>query len=238
MNTHSTPTSPISPISSAPAPANAWFITGTDTEVGKTFSTCTLLHVLKQRGTRAVGMKPVAAGIDADGKNDDVESLIAASGVEAPRPLVNPYLFAPPIAPHIAAQETGEHIDIERIATAFDALRTLADVVLVEGVGGFRVPLDAEHDAGDLAKRLGLPVILVVGMRLGCINHALLTAESVAAAGLPLAGWIANRIDPAMSRWEGNLAALQARLPVPLLGIIPPHSTPEAAAHLLHLPGE
>ena len=238
MNTHSTPTSPISPISSAPAPANAWFITGTDTEVGKTFSTCTLLHVLKQRGTRAVGMKPVAAGIDADGKNDDVESLIAASGVEAPRPLVNHYLFAPPIAPHIAAQETGEHIDIERIATAFDALRTLADVVLVEGVGGFRVPLDAEHDAGDLAKRLGLPVILVVGMRLGCINHALLTAESVAAAGLPLAGWIANRIDPAMSRWEGNLAALQARLPVPLLGIIPPHSTPEAAAHLLHLPGE
>ena len=186
MNTHLTPTSPISPISSAPAPASAWFITGTDTEVGKTFSTCTLLHVLKQRGIRAVGMKPVAAGIDADGKNDDVESLIAASGVEAPRPLVNPYLFAPPIAPHIAAQETGEHIDIERIATAFDALRTLADAVLVEGVGGFRVPLDAEHDAGDLAKRLGLPVILVVGMRLGCINHALLTAESVAAAGLPL----------------------------------------------------
>ena len=241
MNTHSTPTSPISPVPSTspvPAPASAWFITGTDTEVGKTFSTCTLLHVLKQRGIRAVGMKPVAAGIDADGKNDDVESLIAASGVEAPRPLVNPYLFAPPIAPHIAAQETGEHIDIERIATAFDALRTLADAVLVEGVGGFRVPLDAEHDAGDLAKRLGLPVILVVGMRLGCINHALLTAESVAATGLPLAGWIANRIDPAMSRWEGNLAALQARLPVPLLGIIPPHSTPEAAARLLHLPGE
>lgn len=219
-------------------PPTAWFITGTDTEVGKTFTTCALLHALKNRGVRAIGMKPVAAGVDADGKNDDVESLRAASGVQAPRSFVNPYLFAPPIAPHIAAQEAGERIDIERIAAAFDALRGLADAVLVEGVGGFRVPLDADHDAGHLARRLGLPVILVVGMRLGCISHALLTAESVAAAGLPLAGWIANRIDPAMPRWEGNLSALQERLPAPLLGVIPPHSAPATAAHLLRLPGE
>ena len=219
-------------------PDRFWFIAGTDTEVGKTFSTCALLHALKRRDIRAIGMKPVAAGVDARGKNDDVESLFAASGVQAPRPLVNPYLFAPPIAPHIAAQEAGEHIDIERITAAFDALRGLADAVLVEGVGGFRVPLDAERDADHLAQRLGLPVILVVGMRLGCISHALLTAESVAAAGLPLAGWIANRIDPAMSRWEANLDTLQARLPAPLLGVIPPRSAPEAASRLLRLPGE
>ena len=224
------------PLARTPACPHAWFITGTDTEVGKTFATCALLHVLKRQGVRAIGMKPIAAGVDAAGKNDDVESLVAASGIDAPRPLVNPYLFAPPIAPHIAARETGEHIDIERIAAAFDALCEQADAVLVEGVGGFCVPLDAQRDTADLARRLGLPVILVVGMRLGCINHALRSAQAIAAAGLQLAGWIANRIDPAMSRWEDNLSALQARLPAPLLGVIPPCSTPEAAAHILRLP--
>ena len=215
----------------------AWFIAGTDTEVGKTFATVTLLHVLKNRGIRAIGMKPIAAGVDASGKNEDVETLIAASGVEAPRPLINPYLFAPPIAPHIAAREIGEHIDIERIATALDTLRGLADAVLVEGVGGFCVPLGEDADSADLARRLGLPVILVVGMRLGCINHAVLTQEAIAARGLSFAGWIANRIDPAMARWEDNLSALQSRLSAPLLGIIPPHSTPAAAAEGLRLPG-
>ena len=185
--------------------SSAWFITGTDTEVGKTFSTCTLLHVLKNSGIAALGMKPIAAGTDAAGKNDDVEALIAASGIRAPRELVNPYLFAPPIAPHIAAQEAGRRIDIDHIVSAFQHLQQLADCVLVEGVGGFCVPLDDRTDTADLARHLALPVILVVGMRLGCINHALLTQQAIAASGLRLAGWIANRIDPAMSRFEENL---------------------------------
>lgn len=215
----------------------AWFVTGTDTEVGKTFATCSLLLALRNRGWRAIGMKPVAAGTDDAGKNEDVEQLIAASGVEAPRELVNPYLFAPPIAPHVAAAEAGRTIDIGRIAEAFAALRGMADAVLVEGVGGFRVPLGHDCDAADLAERLALPVILVVGMRLGCISHALLTQEAVAARGLKLAGWIANRIDPAMSRFEENLAALSERIPAPLLGVIPPGCTPEKAAGLLRIPG-
>ncbi len=216
--------------------APAWFVAGTDTEVGKTFATCALLLALKRNGQRAIGMKPVAAGTDADGKNDDVESLVAASGVAAPRELINPYLFQPAIAPHIAATEAGISIDIDRIVTAFEQLRPFADAVLVEGVGGFCVPLDEHSDTADLAEKLGLPVILVVGMRLGCINHALLTCQAIAARGLKLAGWIANRIDPAMSRFEENLAALRARIDAPLLGVIPAASTPEAAAALLRIP--
>jgi len=215
---------------------HAWFIAGTDTEVGKTFSTSALLHVLKNRGVRALGMKPVAAGTNAAGSNDDVDALIAASGVAAPLDLINPYLFEPPIAPHIAAQESGRTINFDTILAAFSQLAQFADVVLVEGVGGFCVPLGTDNDAADLAQRLGLPVILVVGMRLGCINHALLTQEAIAARGLRLAGWIANRIDPAMSRFDENLAALESRLKAPLLGVIPANSTPAAAATHLRLP--
>ncbi|WP_319243832.1 dethiobiotin synthase [uncultured Propionivibrio sp.] len=215
---------------------HAWFIAGTDTEVGKTFSTSALLHVLKNHGVRALGMKPVAAGTNAAGSNDDVDALIAASGVAAPLDLINPYLFEPPIAPHIAAQESGRTIDFDTILAAFSQLAQFADVVLVEGVGGFCVPLGTDNDAADLAQRLGLPVILVVGMRLGCINHALLTQEAIAARGLRLAGWIANRIDPAMSRFDENLAALESRLKAPLLGVIPANSTPAAAAAHLRLP--
>lgn len=214
----------------------AWFITGTDTEVGKTFATCALLLALRNQGLRAIGMKPIAAGTDENGKNDDVERLIAASGTDAPRELINPYLFQPAIAPHIAAAETGRVIAIEHIIATFEKLRGMADTVLVEGVGGFCVPLCHHTDTADLAERLGLPVILVVGMRLGCINHALLTCQAIAARGLTLDGWIANRIDPAMSRFDENLAALRERIAAPLLGIIPPASTPEAAAVGLHLP--
>ncbi|SDH08729.1 dethiobiotin synthase [Propionivibrio dicarboxylicus] len=215
---------------------HAWFIAGTDTEVGKTFSTSALLHVLKNNGVRALGMKPVAAGTNAAGSNDDVDALIAAAGVTAPLDLINPYLFEPPIAPHIAAQESGRTIDFDTILAAFSQLAQFADVVLVEGVGGFCVPLGSDCDAADLAQRLGLPVILVVGMRLGCINHALLTQEAIAARGLRLTGWIANRIDPAMSRFDENLAALVSRLKAPLLGVIPANSTPAAAAAHLRLP--
>ena len=214
----------------------AWFIAGTDTEVGKTFVTCALLHAFAARGINAVGMKPVAAGTDAEGRNEDVEQLLAAMPVPAPRELVNPYLYAPPIAPHIAAAEAGQEIDPARIASAFAALREKADAVLVEGVGGFLVPLGPRYDAADLAQDLDLPVILVVGMRLGCINHALLTRDAIIARGLKLAGWVANRIDPNMNRFDENLAALKERLPAPLLGIIPPASTPRTAAQHLALP--
>lgn len=214
----------------------AWFVTGTDTEVGKTFVACALLHALRARGLKALGMKPVAAGLDGEGKNEDVEQLITASSFPAPCELVNPYVFRAAIAPHIAAIEEGRPIVLANIVAAFAQLSKLADAVLVEGVGGFCVPLGPDGDTADLAVALDLPVILVVGMRLGCINHALLTEQAIAARGLKLAGWIANRIDPAMARFEENLAALQERIRAPLLGVVAYGTTPEAAASLLHLP--
>ena len=214
----------------------AWFVTGTDTGVGKTFVTCALLLALRAKGIKAVGMKPISAGTDADGKNEDVEQLLAASGVDAPRDLVNPYLFAPAIAPHIAAEEDGRSIDIGHIVASFEALRGMADAVLVEGVGGFCVPLGPHSDTADLAARLGLPVILIVGMRLGCINHALLSRQAIVGRGLQLSGWVANRIDPEMSHFEENLTALKERIAAPLLGVIPSHCTPEQAAKLISLP--
>ena len=215
---------------------NAWFITGTDTEIGKTFVACALLHAFRRAGQRAVAMKPVAAGLDAHGCNDDVERLLAASSIAAPREWVNPYAFRAAIAPHIAAAEEGREIELSRISDAFAKLQGVADAVLVEGVGGFCVPLGADCDTSDLARLLGLPVILVVGMRLGCINHALLTQQAIAGAGLRLAGWVANHLDPAMARFSENLAALQARLAAPLLGIVAHGSTPENAALNLRLP--
>ncbi len=213
-----------------------WFITGTDTEIGKTFVACALLHAFRRTGVTALAMKPIAAGFDEQGVNEDVERLLAASSFAAPRALVNPYGFRAAIAPHIAAEEEGRTIELLHIAASLTKLQTMADVVLVEGVGGFCVPLGAGGDTADLASLLGLPLILVVGMRLGCINHALLTQQAIAARGLPLAGWVANRIDPAMSRFSENLAALQARLPAPLLGVVEHGTTPEQAAPALRLP--
>ncbi|HZX31191.1 MAG TPA: dethiobiotin synthase [Rhodocyclaceae bacterium] len=208
---------------------HAWFIAGTDTEVGKTFVSCALLHAARLKGWSAAGMKPIAAGTDADGRNEDVEQLLAASSVRLPREVVNPYLFQAAIAPHIAADEEGVEMDFDRIRTAYGQIAGQADAVVVEGVGGFRVPLGPDRDSADLAVALGLPVILVVGMRLGCISHALLTAEAIIARRLTLAGWVANRVDPAMARFEENLAALKARLPAPLLGVVP-HAPPGGAA--------
>ncbi|MFO1424557.1 MAG: dethiobiotin synthase [Candidatus Competibacteraceae bacterium] len=218
-----------------PAMSHAFFVTGTDTGVGKTHVTCALLRASRRLGLTAVGMKPIAAGVEADGRNDDVVQLLAASSVQPPLEWVNPYLYAPPIAPHIAAAEAGRPIEIPVIRQALARLRPLADVVWVEGVGGFRVPLDARYDAADLAQALALPVVLVVGMRLGCLNHALLTAEAIAARGLILSGWIANRIEPVMARFEANLEALQTRLNSPLLGMIPYGASPEQAALALRL---
>ena len=215
---------------------HGWFITGTDTEIGKTFVACALLHALRSTGLSAVAMKPVAAGCDDDVQNEDVERLLGASSLEPAHELVNPYCFRPAIAPHIAAEEAGTIIEMPRIVGAFEALATMADAVLVEGVGGFCVPLGPTSDTADLAELLALPLILVVGMRLGCINHALLTRQAIAARRLQLAGWVANRIDPAMSRFSENLRALETRLAAPLLGVVEYGTTPERAARGLRVP--
>lgn len=219
----------------------AYFVAGTDTEIGKTFVTCTLLHAARNRGLTAIGMKPIAAGaetVNGEFINEDAARLRAAGSFDPGLALLNPYCLTSPIAPHIAAAEEGVRIDAGRIHDAFAALTTRADVVFVEGVGGFRVPLDDDYDTADLARDMGLPVILVVGMKLGCINHALLTAEAIAARGLNLAGWVANRIDPAMLRFEQNLDALSQRLSAPLLGVVPfqADGNPAAAAGALKLP--
>lgn len=213
----------------------AFFIAGTDTGVGKTHVACALLSATRRMSLTAVGMKPIAAGIEADGRNEDVVQLQAASSIQPPMALINPYLYDPPIAPHLAATEAGRPIEIARIQQAFAQLQTLADVIWVEGVGGFLVPLDDDHDTADLAVALALPVVLVVRMRLGCLNHALLTAEAIDRRGLTLAGWVANQIDPAMTRFAANLATLQNRLHAPLLGVMPYGLNPEAAASALDL---
>ncbi|WP_081686889.1 dethiobiotin synthase [Chitinilyticum litopenaei] len=199
----------------------AYFITGTDTDVGKTVVTAQLLRGLVSQGYRSVGMKPVASGCEwraGELWNRDVALHAAASNVAAPLALVNPYRFEPPISPHLAAAEAGVAIDLDLIARCAEELRQSADIVLVEGAGGWLAPLDEAHSMADLAIRLDLPVILVVGMRLGCINHARLTEQAIRLAGCRLAGWIANALDPDMARYAENLAYLQAVLPAPLLG--------------------
>ena len=218
---------------------NAYFLTGTDTDVGKTYVTCALLERARQSGLSAVGLKPVAAGTDATGDNEDVLKLRATSSVQLPADIVNPYCFAPAIAPHIAAAEAGVIIDFSCIAQTVDVARQHADWVIVEGAGGFCVPLGVDRKIADLAVALKLPVILVVGMRLGCLNHALLTAEAIAARSLPLAGWVANCLSPEMPRLAENLATLDSMMPAPRLGLLPfaPAAKPETVAAHLQLPG-
>jgi len=217
---------------SSPVTRHGFFVTGTDTGVGKTLVACSLLRAFAARGLRAVGMKPVASGAvqRANGLvHDDVERLLAAGNLTAPRERINPYCFAAPIAPHLAASAAGMRIDLDHIARCFDALAAAADVVIVEGVGGFRVPLGPGADTAQLAARLALPVVLVVGMRLGCLNHALLTADAVAGRGLALAGWVANHIDPHMAAADENVRALEALIAAPLLARIAFAATPDPA---------
>lgn len=204
------------------------FIAGTDTGVGKTLIARALLHACGRAGLRAVGMKPVSAGCDAQGRNEDVAALRAASTVEVPPDETCVYLLREAIAPHIAAAHEGLRIDLRTIERTYAVLRKRADCVVVEGVGGFKVPLNEAEDAADLAQRLHLPIVLVVGMRLGCLNHALLSQEAIEARGLELAGWVANRIDPAMRCAEENLQALKERLHAPLLAEIPYQASPDA----------
>ncbi|MBS0328056.1 MAG: dethiobiotin synthase [Proteobacteria bacterium] len=201
------------------------FVTGTDTGIGKTRVAAALVAALAASGLRAVGMKPVAAGIDAGASvNEDVAALAAAGNVDAPLGLRNPYAFAAAIAPHLAARDEGAVIDLDVIARAFAALAERADAVVVEGAGGALVPLGAGSDMLDVARVLGLPVLLVVGMRLGCLSHALLAALALRARGLVLAGWVANELPPGMPRCADNVATLAAALGVAPIATIAPGS--------------
>lgn len=207
------------------------FVTGTDTGVGKTFAACVLIHALAARGLRVAPMKPVAAGSD-----EDTLALMRAARFDPARKAeVTPVRLSDPIAPHIAAVREGRVIELDSLRRAFHRLAASADFVVVEGVGGFAVPLGPSLDTIDLARALALPVVLVVGMRLGCLNHALLTQRAIAQSGLALAGWIANAIDPAMDAAEGNVEALRQRLGAPLLGRLPYSPASDPAGLTSHL---
>jgi dethiobiotin synthetase len=201
----------------------AYLVVGTDTGVGKTLIASALIKHFVSRGLKTVGMKPVASGCDEVGGhliNSDVTALMQDSNVAAPLALVNPYQFTPAIAPHIAAKQVGVTIDIEVIFAAYQQLSASAEVVIVEGAGGFLVPLNQNETLADLAIKLDVPLILVVGMRLGCINHALLTVEAVRARGLQLAGWVANQVDLDMAMFEENLETLQQCIDAPCLSVV------------------
>ena len=201
---------------------SGYFIVGTDTGAGKTLVASVLIARMVAAGRRVAAMKPVSAGCvhTAEGwLNDDVVRLRQAANVKLPLALINPYAFEPAIAPHIAAEQAGVEIDLEHIERAYREIAILADTVIVEGVGGFLVPLNRRQNAADLALRLNLPLVLVIGMRLGCLNHALLTVEAIQRRGLTLAGWVANPIDPNMQAFDANLASLKARIAAPFWGM-------------------
>ncbi len=220
------------------------FVTGTDTGVGKTLASCGLLHALARHHARVVGMKAVAAGAEPAGHggwaNEDTLALRAASTLAVPPELDNPVLLPDPMSPHIAAQRAGRSIEIAHIVDSYRRLAQQADAVVVEGAGGFLVPLSDQLSGADLACALDLPVVMVVGLRLGCLNHAALTAEAIRARGLRLAGWIASRVDPAMLVPEENMAWLRQHLDrqlhAPLLADIPFQQHPDPRATTYTLP--
>lgn len=202
----------------------AYFITGTDTNVGKTLIACALLEAFALSGKTVVGMKPVAAGCASTAAGlqcEDVTLLRAASTIDAPPDWVNPYALNAPVAPHLAAVQDSVLLALEVMLDAYQQLSRIAEVVIVEGVGGWMVPFNEHQTSADLVRQLNLPVILVVGMRLGCLNHALLTAQAIQASGLQLHGWVANQIDPEMDLFDENVQSLSTRLAAPLLGIVP-----------------
>ena len=220
-----------------------FFITGTDTEVGKTVVATALVRGFVGQGLRVAVMKPVASGSQhtaAGLRNEDALALMQASNVAAPYDRVNPYCFEPAISPHIAADEAGVRVELDRIRANFDTLAAAADLVIVEGAGGWLAPLGPSTSMMDLARALELPAILVVGVRLGCINHALLSRLAIESHGTTFAGWIANTVDPAMPRRKENLETLARGLSAAPMAIVPrlaPDSPPlvltEAAAQLL-----
>lgn len=218
--------------------ARGLFVTGTDTGVGKTLVAAGLMHALRSQGLRVAGMKPVASGsaMTPEGlRNEDALTLQAAASRPWPYETVNPYTFEPAIAPHIAAAEAGVAVEFGVIGRAYGELAADSDVVVVEGAGGFLVPLGPGLSFADIPVRLELEVVLVVGLRLGCLNHAFLTAEAIHARGLRLRGWVGNQVDPGYERLAENLAALEAGLPAPSLGLVRSltHPDPAVAARFL-----
>jgi len=200
------------------------FITGTDTGIGKTVVSCVLLEQLKQAGFSALGMKPIASGCEqtADGlRNEDAQWLMRHSSTESQYDIVNPFAFEPAIAPHIAAQQANVEIDFDLIAQCYMQLQAESDYVIVEGVGGWQVPLAGKQTVADLALKLDLPVLMVSGIRLGAINHSVLTAQAILQSGLTLAGWVANIVDEDMLYADENISAIQDRVSAPLLGVLP-----------------
>lgn len=199
------------------------FVTGTDTEVGKTRISVGLIHKLIKQGYKVAGMKPIASGCeltDQGLRNEDALALMAASNVDLPYELVNPYAFEPAIAPHIAAKQVGVEIDLERIQQNYDRIQQQVDIVVVEGAGGWLVPLNQTHTMADLAKQLGLDVALVVGIRLGCINHALLSVAAIQQSGLQLKGWVANNLESSPQADE-MVETLTQHIQIKPLGIVP-----------------
>jgi len=219
--------------------STALFVAGTDTGIGKTHASCTLLHALRAAGLRSTGMKPVASGCieTMHGlQNEDALALRAASSAPLPPySRSNPVVLREPLSPHLAAAHEGVTIALPPLRAAFDALYAEHDAVVVEGVGGWRVPLAPGLFASDIAKEWGLPVIFVVGLRLGCLSHSLLSAEAIRADGCRLAGWIANRIDPTMDAMEENLTTLRELLPAPCLGVLPHGVAPAQTVAALDL---
>jgi dethiobiotin synthetase len=216
------------------------FITGTDTGIGKSLVACGLMYAFKAHSLRVMGMKPVASGsaMTAKGlRNDDALALQSAANVQVDYSLINPYCFAPPIAPHLAAREAGVTINLDHLKNSYQQLAAQANVVIVEGAGGWKVPLEPGY-LSDFPESLKLEVVLVVGMRLGCLNHALLTAQAIEnAARCRLAGWVGNVIDPDFTLLEANLELLNQRLCAPCIGVIPylRPIDPQLAADLLDI---
>ncbi|MEK6747927.1 MAG: dethiobiotin synthase [Pseudomonadota bacterium] len=201
-----------------------FFVTGTDTGVGKTALSIALMRLCMQRGQRVAGFKPVASGAimtRAGLRNEDALELQKNSNIAVQYAAINPYCFAPAMAPHLAAQSVGEKIALDKLVAAYTNLEKKADIVIVEGAGGWRVPLHDDADIAMLAQRLGLPVVLVVAIRLGCLNHALLSVRDIIACGLPLAGWVANLVDVADKVAMANVDSLKKRIAAPCWGVVP-----------------
>jgi len=205
----------------------SYFITGTDTGVGKTLISRALLYAFAAQGKRVAGFKPVAAGCDEDEHNDDAKALRAASSMPLTYGQVNPYCFRHAIAPHLAARHSGVRIELKRILTSYHELAGQSDEVIVEGAGGFLVLLNDKQNSADLAVELKLPLIIVVGMRLGCLNHALLTERAISQYQLECAGWVANVTDAGMPALQENIEALRERIAAPLLGVVPYMAEPD-----------
>ena len=217
------------------------YVTGTDTGIGKTLASCALLHALRAHGLRAAGMKPVASGcerIDGQWRNADALALQAAGAPGLAYADINPFALEHPLAPELAARDAGTEVALLPILAAHARLATEVDALVVEGVGGWAAPLSASLMQADLVRMLRLPVVLVVGLRLGCLNHALLSARTIVDDGVHLAGWIGSHVDPAMARVEDNIAMLRERLPAPCWGVLPhaPGVDPMLLARHLRVP--